>query len=144
MLSVTHSHGTNYDRFFHRQSTKSGVLNLYKFIDTAKPPNSGILREIISPCKKPSMNSDMNKSDRIVLLFLGLGIWVLALTQIFESNNVNAAKTGATWSSPNITAVTRPCPKGITNLDGDGEKVDCHYLLTIPFDQLDSDPQLFK
>ena len=90
------------------------------------------------------MNSGMNKSDRIVLLFLGLGIWVLTLTQIFESNNVNAAKTGATWSSPNITAVTRPCPSGITNLDGDGEKVDCHYLLTIPFDQLDSDPQLFK
>ena len=39
----------------------------------------------------------MNKSDRIVLLSLGLGIWVLALIQIFESNNVNAAKTGATW-----------------------------------------------
>ena len=48
----------------------------------------------------------MNKSDRIVLIFVGLGIWALALTQIFESNNVNAAKTGATWSSPNITAVT--------------------------------------
>ena len=90
------------------------------------------------------MDSDMNKNDRIVLLFVGLGIWVLASTQIFESNHVNAAKTGATWSSPNITAVTRPCPIGITNLDGDGEKVDCHYLLTIPFDQLDSDPQLFK
>ena len=72
------------------------------------PQNSGIPREIISPCKKPSMNSDMNKSDRIVLLFLGLGIWVLTLTQIFESNNVNAAKTGATWSSPNITAGTDP------------------------------------
>ena len=108
------------------------------------PQNSGISREIISPYKKPSMDSGMNKSDRIVLLFLGLGIWVLALTQIFESNNVNAAKTGATWSSPNITAVTRPCPKGITNLDGDGEKVDCHYLLTIPFDQLNSNPQLFR
>ena len=108
------------------------------------PQNSGISREIISSCKNPSMDSGMNKSDRIVLLFVGLGIWVLALTQIFESNNVNAAKTGATWSSPNITAVTRPCPKGITNLDGDGEKVDCHYLLTIPFDQLDSDPELFK
>jgi hypothetical protein len=40
------------------------------------------------------MDSGMNKSDRIVLLFLGLGIWVLALTQIFESNNVKAAKTG--------------------------------------------------
>ena len=108
------------------------------------PQNLGIPREIISSCKKPSMDSGMNKSDRIVLLFVGLGIWVLALTQIFESNNVNAAKTGATWSSPNITAVTRPCPSGITNFDGDGEKVDCHYLLTIPFDQLDSDPQLFK
>jgi len=57
---------------------------------------------------------------------------------------VNAAKTEATWSSPNITAVTRPCPKEIINLDGDGEKVDCHYLLTIPFDRLDSYPQLFK
>ena len=108
------------------------------------PQNSGISREIISSFKKPSIDSDMNKSDRIVLLFLGLSIWALALTQIFESNNVNAAKTGSTWSSPNITAVTRPCPSGITNLDGDGEKVDCHYLLTIPFDQLDSDPQLFK
>ena len=86
----------------------------------------------------------MNKSDRIVLLFVGLGIWVLTLTQIFESNNVNAAKTGATLSSTNINAVTRPCPSGITNLDGDGEEVDCYYILTIPFDQLDSDPQLFK
>ena len=92
------------------------------------PQNSGISREIISCCKKPSMDSGMNKSDRIVLLFLSLCIWVLTLTQIFESNNVNAAKTGARWSSPNITAVTRPCPSGITNLDGDGEKVDCHYL----------------
>ena len=79
-----------------------------------------------------------------MLLFLGLGIWILTLTQIFEFNNVNAAKTGARWSSPNITAVTRPFPSGITNLGGDCEKVDCHYLLTIPFDQLDSDPQLFK
>ena len=86
----------------------------------------------------------MNKSDRIVLLFVGLGIWVLALTQIFESNNVNAAKTGATWSSPNITAVTRPCPTGLTNLDGDDEIAECHYLLTIPFNQLDQNPQLFK
>ena len=86
----------------------------------------------------------MNKSDRIVLLFLGLGIWILGLTQILKSNNVNAAKTGATWSSPNITAGTRPYPSGITNLDGDDENVDCHYLLTIPFDQLDSDPHLFK
>ena len=68
------------------------------------------------------MVSGMNKSDRVMLLFLVLGIWVLALTQIFKFNNVNAAKTGATWSSPNITAVTRPCPKRITNLDGDGEK----------------------
>ena len=51
---------------------------------------------------------------------------------------------GATWSSPNITDVTRPCPSGITNLDGDGEKVDCHYLLTTPSDQFDSNPQLFK
>ena len=59
--------------------------------------NSRIPREIITPYKKSSMNYDMNKSDRIVLLFLGLGIWVLALTQIFESNHVNAAKTGATW-----------------------------------------------
>ena len=90
------------------------------------------------------MDSGMKKSDRIMLLFLDLGIWVLALTQFFESSNVNAAKTGATWSSPNITAVTRPCPLGITNLDGDGEKVDCHYLLTIPFDQLDSNPQFSK
>ena len=90
------------------------------------------------------MDSGMNKSDRIVLLFDGSSIWVLALTQIFESNNVNAAKTGASWSSPNITTVTRPCLSVITNLDGDGEKVDCHYLLTIPFDQLDSNPQLFK
>ena len=48
------------------------------------------------------MYSDMNKSDRIVLLFVGLGIWVLALTQIFESNNVNAAKTGA----PVLAALT--------------------------------------
>ena len=125
-----------------RQSLE--FYSLYMFANTTKSQNSGLFRKVISACKISTMDSDMNKSDRIVLLFLGLGIWVLALTQIFESNNVNAAKTGATWSSPNITAVTRPCPSGITNLNGDGEKVDCHYLLTIPFDQLDSDPQLFK
>ena len=60
------------------------------------PQNSGISREIFSSYKKPSMISGMNKIDRIMLLFVGLGIWALALTQIFESNNVNAAKTGAT------------------------------------------------
>ena len=43
-----------------------------------------------------------------------------------------------------ITAVTRPCPSGITNLDGDDEIAECHYLLTIPFNQLDQNPQLFK
>ena len=43
-----------------------------------------------------------------------------------------------------ITAVTRPCPSGIKNLDGDDEIAECHYLLTIPFNQLDQDPQLFK
>ena len=121
-------------------STEYGIKNLYKRAYTTKPQNLGLFSGVISSCKIPSMVSGMNKSDRMVLLLIGLGIWVLALTQIFESNNVNAAKTGATWSSPNITAVTRPCPSGITNLDGDGEKVDCHYLLTIPFDQLDSDP----
>ena len=124
------------DRVWHFKTLKVCLYN--------QASKSGLFSSVISSCKIPSMDSGMNKSDRIVLLFLGLGIWVLTLTQIFESNNVNAAKTGATWSSPNITAVTRPCPKGITNLDGDGEKVDCHYLLTIPFDQLDSDPQLFK
>ena len=86
----------------------------------------------------------MSKFDRCIFISIAIGIWALAMTQLFDSETVNAAKTGATWSSPNITAVTRPCPSGITNLDGDGEKVDCHYLLTIPFDQLDSDPQLFK
>ena len=111
---------------------------------TTKPQNSGLFQRVITSCNISSMDSDMNKSDRIVLLFLGLSIWVLALTQIFVSRQVNAAKTGATWSSPNITAVTRPCPTGINNFDGDGEKVHCHYLLTIPFDQLNSDPQLFK
>ncbi len=62
----------------------------------------------------------------------------------FESNNLNINKIKAIRSSPNITAATRPCPKWITNLDGDGEKVDYHYLLTITFDQLDSEPQLIK
>ena len=116
--------------FFHRNSIKSGVLKLYECAYTTKPQKSGLSRGVISSCKISSMVSGMNKSDRVVLLFLGLGIWVMALTQIFESNNVNAAKTGATCTSPNITAVTRPCPKRITNLDGDGKKVDCYYLLT--------------
>ena len=43
-----------------------------------------------------------------------------------------------------ITAVTRPCPSGITNLDGDDEIAEYHYLLTIPINQLDQNPQLFK
>ena len=86
----------------------------------------------------------MSKFDRCILISIAMGIWALTMTQLFDSETVNAAKTGATWSSPNITAVTRPCPSGITNLDGDDEIAECHYLLTIPFNQLDQNPQLFK
>ncbi len=82
--------------------------------------------------------------DRCIFISIAIGIWALAMTQLFDSETVNAAKTGATWSSPNITAVTRPCPLGIKNLDGDDEIAECHYLLTIPFNQLDQNPQLFK
>mgnify|MGYP001194772762 CR=1 FL=1 len=86
----------------------------------------------------------MNKFDRGIFIFIGLGIWALTMTQVFESKIVNAAKTGAVWSSPNITAVTRPCPSGITNLDGDDEIADCHYLLTLPYDSFFKKRELFK
>ena len=52
----------------------------------------------------------MSKFDRCIFISIAIGIWALAITQLFDSETVNAAKTGATWSSPNITAVTRPCP----------------------------------
>ena len=66
------------------------------------------------------------------------------MTQVLDADKVNAAKTGATWDSPNITSVTRPCPSGVINLDGDEEMTDCHYLLTIPHDQLVSKSNLFQ
>ena len=66
------------------------------------------------------------------------------MTQVFDVDKVNAAKAGATRDSPNITAVTRPCPSDIINLGGDEEMTDCHYLLTIPYDQLVSKSNLFQ
>ena len=86
----------------------------------------------------------MNKIDRFIFFFIGLGIWTLVMTHAFNSEKVNAAKTGATRDSPNITAVTRPYPSGIINLNGDEEITDCQYLLTIPHDQLVSKSNLFQ
>jgi hypothetical protein len=86
----------------------------------------------------------MSKVDRWVFIFIGLGIWALAMTQVFDATKLKAAKTGATWDSPNITAVTRPCPSNINNFDGNDEITDCHYLLTIPHDQLVARSKLFK
>jgi len=88
----------------------------------------------------------MSKFDRGVFIFIGLGIWALAMSQIFKPQLLQAS-FGITYSkksslSENPTIVNHKCPAFV------GEHVEinernniiksdkCNYLLVISVDDL--------
>ena len=87
----------------------------------------------------------MSKFDRGVFIFIGLGIWALAMTQIFKPETVFSAGSHGDISR---TLVTGLCPEHIKN-----ERlhkgyllpmIECNYLLVATWDDLMRQPKYFK
>ena len=87
----------------------------------------------------------MSKFDRGVFIFIGLGIWALAMTQIFKSEILQAgytAKTDMIWFS----SISGKCPKGVdthTNMYNMRNEDQCNFLLTVNLDDLKKYPDYF-
>ena len=87
----------------------------------------------------------MSKFDRGVFIFIGLGIWALAMTQVFDSKEVVASYTTKT---PYATHVHGKCPPFIYNsIQGPNlqpAEVPCNYILVATRQDLFSNPGYYE
>ena len=83
-------------KFYLRNFIHSGILN--KIRDNPFSQNSN-LKEFL-----------MSKFDRCIFISIAIGIWALAMTQIFKPNIVDA---GLTSMTPIKTIVSGRCPEWI-------------------------------
>ena len=92
----------------------------------------------------------MSKFDRGVFIFIGLGIWALAMVQMLKPQNLTAqdflnySSVSHPWQTSG-TIITRKCPGNIKSVnfqytDGELEEVtnstNCNYLLTASYSDL--------
>ena len=89
----------------------------------------------------------MSKFDRGVFIFIGLGIWVLAMSQIFAPKIADA---GLSAIQPIKSIVTGKCPDWIKNkiiesgsTSGTPTEV-CFYQLTASIEDLVARPDYFR
>ena len=87
----------------------------------------------------------MSKFDRGVFIFIGLGIWALAMTQVFKPETVFSA---GSHGGIRRTLVTGLCPEFIKNERvKEGMMVpmkECNYMLVATYDDLLKQPKYFK
>ena len=87
----------------------------------------------------------MSKFDRCIFISIAIGIWALAMTQIFKSEILQAgqtAKTDMIWFS----SISGKCPKGVdthTNMYNMRNEDQCNFLLTVNLDDLKKYPDYF-
>ena len=90
----------------------------------------------------------MSKFDRGVFIFIGLGIWALAMTQVFKPQTVDAAKTPNKYGG---TFVAGDCPKFIDKnyyTFSDGQQVEtgipCQFALVVTPSELMKGSKYFR
>ena len=90
----------------------------------------------------------MSKFDRCVFISIAIGIWALAMTQIFDSKNVVASVLSAI-DQQYLSTVTGRCPNGmmamVVQKNGSivEDKTQCNYLLVTTYAELKNNPYYF-
>ena len=88
----------------------------------------------------------MSKFDRCIFISIAIGIWALAMTQVFKPEILQASFVGNN-SDLLFTTVEGKCPGYTTksiNISGDGTTELCFYLLTASYDDLLKHPEYFR
>ena len=91
----------------------------------------------------------MSKFDRGVFIFIALGIWALAMTQVFETKSVVASVLSAI-DQQFLSAVTGTCPNRmsamVVQINGsiEQDKTQWDYLLVTTYEELKRNPYYFR
>ncbi len=87
----------------------------------------------------------MSKFDRSVFIFIGLGIWALAMVYLFKPEPIKAGYTGKN-SDLWLSTVKGKCPDTtgpVTNVSGGMKTDECTYILTASYGDLLKHPDYF-
>ena len=95
----------------------------------------------------------MSKFDRGVFIFIGLGIWALAMTQVFEPGKIKAASFFTQYQEP--TRMIAKCPEWFFSSshynksnemipESIANKDSCHYLLVVTYEDLVKHKKMFN
>jgi|OM-RGC.v1.032119436 hypothetical protein len=90
----------------------------------------------------------MSKFDRCIFISIAIGIWALAMTQVFKPQILQAGKMGNIEN--NGTLVFANCPRGVNNTqynESTGKLNNigiCSYLLVATYDDLRENLNYFQ
>ena len=90
----------------------------------------------------------MSKFDRCIFISIAIGIWALAMTQVFKPEILQAVSSKA--MGQNIASVTgSDCPNGMKNMTkyGNGETFKnefCYWQLVVTIEDMKKYPDFFK
>ena len=88
----------------------------------------------------------MSKFDRCIFISIAIGIWALAMTQLFDSEIINAQ----TYHSQNMwdeTKVVAKCPPHTTGRmfsTSNYNAKNCSYVLVVTYQDLLNHPDVFS
>ena len=90
----------------------------------------------------------MSKFDRGVFIFIGLGIWALAMVHSFKPDQLKAGYNSR-FDTARLTTVTGKCPNNIKSKRWNEEtqmhsNVNCSYILVANYEDLRNNPDYFK
>ena len=88
----------------------------------------------------------MSKFDRGVFIFIGLGIWALAMTQLFDSEIINAQTYHSQndWTETKVIAKCPPHTTGRMSIETNGNINNCSYILVVTYQDLLNHPEVFS
>ena len=86
----------------------------------------------------------MSKFDRCIFISIAIGIWALAMTQVFQPKILQAG-FWEDYGTVRINSFFGICPKGIRMKGGNTTKESnmCNYILTASYDDLLKYPDNF-
>ena len=87
----------------------------------------------------------MSRFDRCIFISIAIGIWALAMTQVFKSEILHAGYAGVSGKVWFSSAQGR-CPDHVKTYDMSSmrRETECNYLLTATFEDLKKYPGYFK